>query len=398
MFQQINKEYDQAYQQAWIKFLSSISVKPFLSLNDASKKLSILVNPKGPITQLLKIIHQNIPTLFTSNQFKRLEEYFHALSAVQAEMQSLVMSSDKNQNTQRYALQVLSTQAPNLKLYQSSIVTKALLENVEDLSLRSSLRKLLVSPIQESWRVIIHQAALNIQQKWQDHVFPIYQQTIQNKFPFANFEQNANITDAIDFFKQDNGILWHFVDTQLSPFMTREPQKWSTKKWLDIGINFSKEFLDGLVQVKNITATLFEPDTFPSLRFELYPQPTPSLSRIFLQIGDQHYNYTNGPQQWHPVIWSGNSNQVIKLYGITTVDLHTNSIDFHGPWSIFSLFKTAQIEPQGHGVYQLTWPVHTSDHQHKKISFLLKTDYRNDLFKKRLMEPFYLPNRLLIEE
>jgi type VI secretion system protein ImpL len=393
LLHQIYQEYDASYQKAWSEFLGSVSVKPFTSLEDADKKLAILGSAQSPILKLLSIAHTNMQSHYeTLLPEHRLKDYSDEIAAVRSDIQHLATSPNRNADIQNYASKILSKQGSNLALYRSVIATKTLLENTDNLA----LNHLLLSPIQESFQVIVHQAISNIQTQWKNQVFPDYLQNIHNKFPFADSKQNAEMIDTSDFFKPDDGILWQFVMHQLSAFLEFHQQKWITKKWLNIGANFSEEFLNSLVKAKHITETLFDQhSTTPHLTFQLYPKPTPGLRQINLQIGKQIYHYTNGPQQWYTCIWPDQTiNQEIHLSAVTANGLDTTSIKFNGPWSILHLCKTAQIEPQGNSVYQLSWFVNTTKHHRKKISFLLRINHKNDFLKNILKQSFHLPNHV----
>ena len=60
MRQQISSLYFAAYKKAWLKLLTSVQVRQFMSLNDAVKQIATLSSSNSPVVQLFQVVITNL--------------------------------------------------------------------------------------------------------------------------------------------------------------------------------------------------------------------------------------------------------------------------------------------------------------------------------------------------
>ncbi len=396
---QMRALYFNDYTQAWYAFLNSVQLQHFHSLDQAAKMLSIVADNKGPFVALLNAIEQNskIVTPREKDELnKNLPAYLKKVSAMKGDLERLAVSPDVGRDSQTYAAQLLSGNGSNSALYQVSVSANVLVTNIGNAQAQQALQNVLLIPVRGAWQAILAQAVSGLNQQWQSQVINSYQQTLANKFPFANSDDNASADAISEFLQPTHGVLWQFVNQYLTPFLTATSNGWQERTWLGIGAGFSPSFLQALTIAKNISNNLFADggDT-PAFTIELYPEPTPGLREISMSTNGQTYRYRNDPQEWQKLRWPGeppNDDTVLQI--MTAEGDSHGSMEFESVWGFFKLLQHAELAPDSDGALRATWDIRTDSGRHYHVSFLVRNGSRHNLFKELLLERLNLPNQL----
>ncbi len=422
ILQALRVRYFADYMQYWLDLLQSVQVVHFSSLSDLSYKFDIFAQSQGPVMELLQQVtanfdlrdshHEKIPELTgvahalqqvlgnpVNDKLKAdssIKTYLTQLTAVQNDLQQLSASPNQNRDCQHYAAQLLSGSGANLPLYKSTLLVDNMLNPIDNYALHNALQSLLLAPIKESWRLILVQATLSLNQLWQTQVYQDYQANILTKFPFSDAANNdVALSDLSNFFQPKTGVLWTFLNTYLTPYLALDGNSWRTQQWLGIGANFSPSFLQGLAQANTLSNALFKGNNNQlTFNLEIYPEPTPGLSQIILVINGQDYHYRNGPQQWQTLNWPGaDQNQTSELTAIAATGMSPDTLQTQGAWGLFHLLKQAQLQPQPGSIYRATWKLNGGG-QHYAVSLLLRSDSNNELLQQLLQDGVELPSSL----
>jgi type VI secretion system protein ImpL len=403
---QLNSLYFTDYINNWLEFLSNIHSQSFEDIESTEKALNVLSNNLGPISQLLLSANQNFdiensPVKNYFHDFMNLPEtsknnYLKQLLGIKNLLERLSMSADIGRDAETLSTQILSGNSSQSELYQASIAANALTNNINNSKVKNALSNILLAPIRESWHLILKEATKDLQTQWQTLVLNNYQQTLSNKFPFSQTGDDADRESVSHFFNKTNGILWQFINQNLMPYLQQTSNGWETRKWLEVGVNFSPEFLIALNQVKSISEGFFsENPEEAKFTFEVYPEPTPGLREISLSINGQSYRYRNEPQEWQKMHWPGeDNNDVTSLSVITAKEESVGTLQIESLWGLFKLLKQATLTDDKNSAILASWNIKAENDQHYKVSFLIKSAQNNNLFKSLMLEHFNLPTNL----
>jgi type VI secretion system protein ImpL len=419
MEKQIQQLYFDDYVHAWITFMNSIRVVHFTSLEDATSQLNILANKDGPLVQLAKALTQNLfikedyseesvlsnsfssvqPIIagrLGSNMSDSMQSYLHGLTQVRSELEHLAASSDAGRHAQQYASQILSGSGNNLELYKAMVAVNLLVNPIDNGAARAPIQSILLQPIREAWRAVLVGATQGLQQQWQTQVYAGYSQNIAGKFPFSpRASQDVNLADVTNFIAPRTGVLWNFINTNLTPYLYSDANGWHEQQWLKVDVGFSPQFLQALSQAKSLSDNLFENGTAqPSFNFQIYPEPTQGLSEIILLMNGQTYRYRNGPQQWQTLTWStSNNDQPSELTAIAAYGLSPDTLQAQGPWGLFHLLAQSHLTSEANNSYRARWELKTAARSYS-VSVLLKTENNSNVFNQLLNGTWQLPANL----
>jgi type VI secretion system protein ImpL len=406
------QDYFEHYNQAWVTFLSSITLRRFHSLNDASHTLKRLGKLNGVMIRLLHLVIKNTSlsdpraTMPLRSAVKSLLEstdkqasMFHYLQSIQAmasEINGLALSPTFPKRIEQYATGLLSGRDAKNALFQSSMTTEKLLMNVANPSVAHALAPLMLSPTREAWRSIVNAAVASLTPFWKAQVFSSYQNTLQGKFPFELTGEDADLQAVSQWMAPDQGLLWRFVQAHLSPYLQLKQGRWVSKKWLGVGADFSKGFFASLTQATQMSQALFaQNNNAPGFSLAIYPYPIHGVSEITLSTSGNVYHYNNGPQRWRQITWSAlHFNDDTQLSVMTAVGGNVSSQNFTGTWGFFRLLASAKLTMASKSTYQAIWRLKQSNGHRVNVRLLLKEGARSNVLSI-LLVPFVLPEQLI---
>jgi type VI secretion system protein ImpL len=438
--QGIRDLYFKDYANHWLEFLSSVNTQGFNDIESGAKAIEQLAALDGPIAELLKQVSDNInlyddpngqanrvservaelangvtkqaPKLYQSveelqanmRDIRRFTEpsenapvsdlvnqYLRSLASISLELKNMASAVDASEQAKEYAAKILSGEAADSELYKSWVTTKSILSGVE-VSTHNAIGQLLNQPVEKTWSVILKSARENIAAQWFNEVYPAYAKGLKDKFPFARNGSDATIADVSDFLNRKSGIFWNFVDEQLAPFVKEKRGKWSENQWLDMGVGFSREFLQSLSLARTISLGLFRKDMEePLVAFDVNPVPSSGLKETQLVSSGQSYRYRNEPEEWRRFVWPGNSSNLGAKVSGYTANGEKAELVHAGHWGLFHLLNKATIARQQGSVYLSSWDLTTKSGQRVRVKFQLRADRHNNLFGKGVLQSFRVP-------
>ena len=440
--QEIRALYFRDYIDTWKDFLHSFKYMLPHDLADKSRAMMHLSSYQGPIAQLSQAIARNtriyesrpvpvkaveaaeldgklvstqghqpqlVPELAdeiddiqrffaakSDNQLSQsVSDYLDALAQVYGEIDTLAASVDVKRDSERFASGLLSGSSSRPNISTAWIVTTTLINSVKRPA-RPILRSLLRPPISMAWSGIIGQATSDLQQEWATSVVKPYKKLIAGKFPFSATGSDAAIADVAEFYHPENGILWKFAKDRLSPYLRKTARGWEPREWLEIGANFSEEFLHGLSEAQKVTDALYtNQNNAPNMTFHLQPDPSSKLREMQIESNGQLLRYRNGPQMWQRFNWPGEMNQIgARVMGIADNGRAVGELRADGPWGLFHLLSLARIEKTNGTNYKTSWDLPASDGGTVRVSFKLRADRQDNIFNFKMISAFELPRSL----
>ena len=428
---EIRKLYFEEYANAWFDFLGSIQVRPFVSIADAANKLLLISRTDGPVAELMSVVRDNVnlhevdwidgkPKIRRSNMVsadsipeletvfadlrrfvepaeKRqvsdlLNQYLLAISGMQGELERLRASSELTHEAEMFAASMLGGRSSNLEMYKTWVTTTSLL-NGTDVRTRRAIEPMLISSIRHAWQAVLVTGMQDVQQKWNTLVVREFDERIRGRFPFASSGPDVAIEDVAEFFRPSDGILWGFVNTHLSTYLTKYRGTWRERRWLDVGPGFSKAFLHTLTRASQITKGLFRRGTDePGLTFYLYPIPTAGLSEVLLETNGQIYRYRNEPQEWRKFRWPGNTERSgARVIAVSNRRNARGEISADGVWGLFHVFRKAKMTRERGAEYLTTWELDSVNGKPLEVRFRIKADRHNNLLRPGLLTGLDMP-------
>jgi intracellular multiplication protein IcmF len=193
----------------------------------------------------------------------------------------------------------------------------------------------------ELWSIIIQSGKQYLNENWKTMIYLPYQQTIENKYPFANSKQEVNIEDFENFFSP-NGNLQRFFREYLMPFVDTSQAQWKIKEIENRQMPINPELIQKLIQ-SNIITTMFFPNhnSRISTEFSLEKMSLdPVIAKLKLSIGNQSIIDT---QEENAVLESFKWPAQDASLWIRTVEGKEFNLNEQGVWGFFRLLEQTNV-------------------------------------------------------
>lgn len=416
---ELNTQYFNAYLNAWNDFIASIKTVSFGSFEDATLQLRELANSNGSFLQLFKSLNRNlaIKNMMPNSEYSALperlrhrfqgleqltsvhlgknallERYLKQLTMLEQDIERLSIGPELSLTAEQYSKKLLNGEGADTELFKTSLLVDQLTNEIDALTSRQALKKVLLSPVQEAYRVLMHETVKGLQQTWVERVLKPYRLHLSGYFPFNRHGQDANLAEFSAFFRPKEGELAHFL-SRLKPFVQEGGGQYRVKSWLDVSLPLSDSFLSTLSALQKIGNALFPKGQGDlTLHYAIYPIPTPGLKEILFVSNNQSYPYRNGPQEWVSFIWPAQDsmdNETFIRITQTFDDLQAAK-EFQGVWGLFHLLQSANQVTKTYKGYQLEWRFNRFGSE-KIVKLLLTAKTQADPFDALLFHPIQLP-------
>lgn len=255
------------------------------------------------------------------------------------------------------------------------------------------LRGWLEAIVDDSWRLLLDDAYVHVNQRYQSEVYGFYAKAIQRRYPFnAQAASEVALGDFQEFFKP-RGAMARFYETHLKPFVIAEGSRFRLRGLDGRSLPMSRSLLDQLAKAQVIRQGFFSEDQGDwAVRFTLAPYSLdPVVSRAVLRIGDKQLEYRHGPIvpttfNWPEEADNGRSSLVLERGSQRPFGIEKNS----GPWSLFRLLELMQSEPANGRNAQLL----KADLAGLRANFLLTSTRHSGPFQMAAWRTFRLPEQL----
>ena len=245
----------------------------------------------------------------------------------------------------------------------------------------------------DSWRLLLDDAYVYINQRYQSEVYGFYTKAIQHRYPFdATATSDVALGDFQAFFKPQ-GAMASFYESYLRSFVSAEGSRYRLRGLDGRSLGLSRSLLDQLTRAQMIRQGFFTEDQGDwAVRFTLAPYSLDqAVSRAVLSIGDQHLEYRHGPIvpmafQWPGETDNGRSSLVLERAVQRPLGIEKNA----GPWSLFRFFELMQSEPAiGQGAQLIK-----AELDGMRANFLLSSQRSLGPFQMANWRTFRLPEQL----
>ncbi len=432
---ELEQRYFSEYADTWSEALGQVRLQESNSLRQHADGLASLASAQSPLVQLLQQVRENTRLLSATD---RLEAVTQQVVDVETSASSVLLSQLQGQaapDSARRALQrrfeplhqlLDAEQNPGVELTQALrlldgwhlqlaalnregvpeqavfTMVRQRMEGQQPLlgSLRDAAARLPL-PLKgwfegiadDSWRLLLDDAYVYINQRYQSEVYGFYTKAIQHRYPFdATATSDVALGDFQAFFKPQ-GAMASFYESYLRSFLSAEGSRYRLRGLDGRSLGLSRSLLDQLTRAQMIRQGFFTEDQGDwAVRFTLAPYSLDqAVSRAVLSIGDQHLEYRHGPIvpmafQWPGETDNGRSSLVLERAVQRPLGIEKNA----GPWSLFRFFELMQSEPAiGQGAQLIK-----AELDGMRANFLLSSQRSLGPFQMANWRTFRLPEQL----
>ncbi len=453
----IRRLYFNEYASHWISLIKSLKINAFTSMDDATRKISALIDDEGPLNELGVVLTRNIelidydhkpalikvatvkPKLPTDKHdaakpkskdkkaaadrplvkemdralqglrkavaaekgkpSRLIAKYIKVLSAIKDDLEKLAESADTGRDSKKYAASILGGTSNSSALYKGWVGIKSSLSR-ESFNAREALKYLMLDPIKSSWTVILIEAKKGLESEWQQKVESVYKSTILNRFPFARTKVDSSIKDVEEFFRPKTGVYWSFVEQTLKPFLKKNGSQWASAHWLGHGIGVSQALFSNIQAADYVTRSLFSRNNKRiGMTFSLNPVPQSGIQQSAIFFNGQEYKYGNQPPEWRKFEWPGDANSP----GARLLVVADNNRNYRNGGFRFEVRRDgvwgffhllSDARVSGQRGGQYRVSWRVSNAENRTISWRIRAASRNNMFNMSKFRRFRMPGSL----
>ena len=386
---ELQQRYFSEYADTWSAALGRVRLRDTESLREAAEQLMSLTSAQSPVIQLLQQLRENTRLLPGDELLHNLAQGAGELGtlastaitnghaafpdparrALQRRFEPLHQLLDEQRNPGAQLSQALRlldelhlqltalnrdsapAQAAFLRVKRRMEGQQDVLGNLRDAATRlpQPLAGWLEGMADVSWRHLLEQAYVHVNQRYQSEVHGLYAKAIGQRYPFnAHGTADVALNDFHEFFKPQ-GVIARFYETYLRPFISVDGVRYRLRGLDGQGLPVSRSLLDQLTKAQVIRRAFFTQDQGQlSVRFTLAPYSLDqAVSRAILRIGDKQLEYRHGPivpmaLHWPTDADNGRSSLVLERGAQQRpLGIEKNL----GAWSLFRFFDLLQKEP-----------------------------------------------------
>ncbi|RMT86767.1 hypothetical protein ALP39_01169 [Pseudomonas marginalis pv. marginalis] len=429
---ELEQRYFSEYADAWSQALGRISLQRSDSLRQHADGLAGLASAQSPLVQLLQQVRENTRLPAAGDRLQAVGEAVQeAASSVLTTQLSVPAASDSARRALQRRFEPLhqlldAEQNPGAELMQALRLLdewqlqlaalnregapeqaafklvkqrmegqQPLLGRVRDAAVRlpQPFKGWFGDIADESWRLLLDDAYVHVNQRYQTEVYGFYAKAIQRRYPFnAHAGSDVALSDFQEFFKPRGGMA-RFYDSYLRPFVGAEGGRYRLRNLDGRSLPLSRSLLEQLTKAQMIRHGFFTEEQGDwAVRFTLAPYSLDqAVSRAILSIGGQHLEYRHGPIvpmafHWPNDADNGRSSLVLERGAERPLGIEKNT----GPWSLFRFFDLMQSEPaSGRDAHLLK-----ADLAGLRANFLLTSQRNPGPFQLATWRTFRLPEQL----
>lgn len=432
---ELEQRYFSEYADAWSQAIGQVRLQESDSLSQHANGLASLASAQSPLVQLLRQVRENTRLLSTNDPLEAVSQQAGEFGATASSMLLSQLHEQTSPDSARRALQrrfehlhqlLDADQNPAAELTQALrlldewhlqlaalnrestpgqavfMMVKQRMEgqqpslgNLRDAAARLPLplKGWFEDIADDSWRLLLDDAYVYINQRYHSEVYGFYAKAIQRRYPFnAHAGSDVALGDFQEFFKPQGGMA-RFYDSYLRPFVSAESGRYRLRGLDGRSLALSRSLLDQLMKAQVIRQGFFTEDQGEwAVRFTLAPYSLDqAVSRAVLSIGDQHLEYRHGPIvpmafQWPSEADNGRSSLVLERGAERPLGIEKNA----GPWSLFRFFELMQSEPASGRDSRLL----KAELAGMRANFLLTSPRSPDPFQMANWRTFRLPEQL----
>ena len=258
-----------------------------------------------------------------------LDVYQEQLSFVRDALQTAMDSSDAG---------------PLLGKVQAARTRVRSLIDAQEIGWRPRLEALLWPPLEGASLSSVREAAAGASVKWCSTVALPFQRNIASRYPFRVDGDPAAMADVAEFFRPNSGILWGFYNEALRADVQRAGEGFQFARSLGGVSGFRPELLSFLKRAQEVSTVLFPSGAAdPSVQLSLRVRPTPRVAVVWFEVDGQKFDYRNGPEEWHRIVWPMQGKTSGASLRVRTASGQEEVIQQDGEWGLLRLVEAGKL-------------------------------------------------------
>lgn len=249
------------------------------------------------------------------------------------------------------------------RLQQARTRTRGLISD-QEVGWRPTFQALLWPPIDGASMSFSEASGLGAGRAWCTEVVSPFQRMLEHRYPFRSNGEDFSVSDFGEYFRPETGTLWAFVDSQLSDHVQRSGAEYSFKQQL--GRPAASVLQPSLLRFLNhgtvLTRAFFATDDEePAVAFDVRIRPSTSASSITFAMGEEAFEYHNGPEEWRHFEWPGEAPEQGASLAFRGSELQ-EQLEQGGEWGLFRLIEQGSVTSRsGERFFSVTWRFDTHD-------------------------------------
>jgi len=255
------------------------------------------------------------------------------------------------------------------------------------------LKRVLEAPLELAAGVLAKKVSAELEESWASEVASHFNERLAGRYPLDKNGADPSWSDFEEFFKPQSGILWKYIDKNLSGLMERTPRGWEAvpPRSLSLRLPVGEEALRCCNRAEKIAAAFFDRNGTPRRQeIAFYPFASTSGDVQFF-IGDKRLEFHGGqPIPTSRPQGSGDETVILRL---TTADKAQEELAFRGEWGMARLFNAGKIEKLGSDRYRINWRLNVRNIYTANITGVVQSNMEG-LFDESVARGFAVPKSL----
>lgn len=406
--------YLQDYANHWLSLLSSIRVVPWKNWQQAQDALNSLLSGQSPLIGLLQTVATNtaldklipssinVSNMDTWNIKTNLSNRFQSFNTLLPEhdtTQSLNGALQKIVQLRDYLTHIADAHDSSKAAFlaaQTRFAAGSGMDAIANVHLTANavsdpLRHWLNSLADNSWQLILQNAATYLNAQWQAEVLPVYAAQLDNRYPlFKNADTEIALDDFTHFFASD-GVLANYFNQYIASFIDTSKTQWQWRLLEGQSIILTPDLVTQLERANIIRTMFFHGGAKPEVSFIMQPiEFEPGVRSFSLTINGQTFVDHADMTTPHPITWPDLSKSPLASFTFTNNQGQQATEVETGAWALFKLLDKANLQstpnPQR---FLLTFDLNGNAAQYQ-----LQSDHIINPFLSGIIEQFRCPPKI----
>ncbi|WP_455914552.1 type VI secretion protein IcmF/TssM N-terminal domain-containing protein [Pseudomonas syringae] len=396
--------YKRDYAQSWYTLLSSVGVRHFTDMANATQQLSLLSDVQNsPVKILLSGVNDNtqwdvpapqanqqagtpkpddfwskvtglvsgpqaptaamlspLPAVDDGSLAQRFEpvsrvfatqnaegadstimdRYLAALRKLKVRMNNIQRSQDVGKSSKQLISETLEGQPSEVTNVRNYVETTV---DTSRGSLSESLQGLFSLPIQFAWETLRDPAGQQIAKAWAQQIAKPWEQVMAHRYPIAAGSRNeASVKDLQRFVDPESGLLPNFKRNEIGNLSGGEGLGMSSGAKAAPLVNPNMvTSIDKASSLGQVIASLSDKEN----GFEIMLEPSAFFTDIIFTLDGQVQHYRNGKTSWSRFSWPGTTTAPgARLDVVTLTGERITVFDYPGRWGLLRMNDSARVD------------------------------------------------------
>lgn len=289
-----------------------------------------------------------------------VQDYLRALAAVRSRFNQIKNQGEPGPAARKLMASTLEGTGSEL-VDAVKFVDEQMLAGQSE-ALRSTLRPLLIRPLQQSFAVLVVPAETEINRTWAAQVLEPFRAKLAQRFPFDPASRTEAVPQEIAKVFGPDGAVSKFANDVLGPLVTRRGETLAVRTWLDMGVRLRPEFASGYSQWvaplegAAVAGAAGGGGGEATTQFQILPQGAPGLAEYTVDIDGQLLRYRNMAPVWTSFVWPhAGGTPGARITGQTVEGRTVELLNVPGRFGLQRMLETAQRKKRPDGTHDLTW-------------------------------------------